>query len=99
MTDDEIIQTAHLLHDAIDEDRATMEKATQALDRVNGPVDLMLIWLAGKMIKGQPYRIVDDNPQTISCARSIAQRLGGVVTSIETDGRRTSIRFDPPARQ
>jgi hypothetical protein len=97
MDDDEVIRVAHMMHavDRGDCDLADFDLAFGAMSFS----DKTAVLFAGKLIEGKPYRFLTDNPVTISRARSIAQRLGGVVTSAETDGGMTSIRFDPPSRQ
>ena len=94
MNDDEVIRVARLIR-AVDngEDPAELERLLAMMDAS----DRSVLWLAAKLIEGKPCCVATDNAESWRRARSMAERLGGVVSE-EADGRMTSLRFDPPVR-
>jgi hypothetical protein len=95
MTDEEIIQTAHLMH-AVDRGEGDEDALKRALDTMDRS-DQSAMALAGKLIEGLPYRITTDNPDTVARARTIARLVGGTVSSFEENGHMTSVVFVPSA--
>jgi hypothetical protein len=99
MTDEEVVEAAQLIL-AVDRGERSVDELELKLGQMSFG-DTSAVLFAVKIIEGKPYGFMTDNPDSemISRARSVAECLGAVGTSVETDGRMTNIRFDPPSRQ
>ena len=99
-SNDDIVRVASLMV-ALDREDASNSLAGQ-LDRELKKLDrteMLLTVFVSKMIAGKPYRIVSDNPATVSRMQVLAGHVGAAVAFAERGSGQTEIVFSPPSRQ
>ena len=102
MENSEIIDLAMMCM-AIDQspgDEAVAKRFTAALERATS-IDVplgMQMHLAVKLLSGNRYQIVTDNPETVRRARSIAADLGAAIQEFEQSGGKTKMVITPAVK-
>jgi hypothetical protein len=103
MTNEELVRVGALgaaLYNA-DDDKAEIlgpKFEAEMLRCLDDPAASTLVMMLVKLLSGQPYGIVSNNPATAARVRSMAAHLGATVT--ETDAPwgldSCALRVDPP---
>jgi len=102
MENSEIIDLAVMCM-AVDQspgDEAVAKRFTAALERATS-IDVplgMQMHLAVKLLSGNRYQIVTDNPETVRRARSIAADLGAAKQEFEQSGGKTKMVITPAVK-
>jgi hypothetical protein len=101
MNNQQIIELASLVL-AVDQnpdDEALVQRLEAGLDQLQSSADGIRVMLATKLLAGEPYSVVSNNPASVQACRSLAAHMGASV--IEGDrqlGART-FYIEPAMRQ